>query len=300
MKLPTLEELLALRASARGLKLRARGAARALLMGNHRSARHGRGLEIEEVRPYVAGDDLRNVDWRVTARRGRLHTKLYREERERPVWLLVDLSATMFFGSRGQLKSMLAVRAAGLLAWAAALGGDRVGAVIGDGARSRVLALRSREAGVLPILRALIDLQPREPLGKMNPDPKEGLLRSLNALVRPGSVVIALSDFQSPDTQSQEQWSQLAAHSDCRWLWITDPLEEHALPKGRYLAGFDGRVAPVDGDSVRSAWLGAWALRAKRIAEIADALQIGLMRLDTGQNVVEALAATLHDEKRAA
>ena len=115
VKLPALEELLTLRAAARTLSLRAQGPARALLLGSHRSAHHGRGLEIEEVRPYVAGDDPRSIDWRVTARRGRVHTKLFREERERPVWLLVDLGASMFFGSKLQLKSMAAVRAAALL-----------------------------------------------------------------------------------------------------------------------------------------------------------------------------------------
>ena len=299
MSLPTLEELLTLRASAGGLTLRARGAALALLLGGHRSARHGRGLEIEEVRPYVAGDDLRSIDWRVTARRGRLHTKLYREERERPVWLLVDLGASMFFGSRGQLKSTLAVRAAAVLAWAAALGEDRVGAVIGNGQKTSVLALRSREAGVLPILNALIELQPRQP-GRDVAEPGVQTLRSLSPLVRPGSVVIALSDFHSPGMQSQEQWCALAAHSDCRWLWITDPLEERALPKGRFLAGFDGKVGPVDGGGVRSAWLATWAQRAARIAELTSSLRIGLLRLDTAENVADALHATLRSAKSAA
>src|SRR6202012_43382 len=103
---------------------------RALHAGAHRSAHRGRGLEFQEVRPYVSGDDPRTIDWRVTARRGRPHTKLFREERERPVWLLVDLQPGLFFGTRRQLKSALAVRTAALLAWIASLDDDRVGAVI--------------------------------------------------------------------------------------------------------------------------------------------------------------------------
>jgi uncharacterized protein (DUF58 family) len=295
---PTLEELITLQGAVRSSKLRGRGPARALLLGGHRSARHGRGLEIEEVRPYVAGDDLRSIDWRVTARRGRLHTKLYREERERPVWLLVDLGASMFFGSRGQLKSMVAVRAAALLAWAAALGEDRVGAVIGSGERTLVLPLRSRRAGVLPILNALIELQPREPSTRTGE--LDAALRSLAPLVRPGSIVIALSDFHSEETLSPAPWCALAAHSDCRWLWITDPLEERALPNGRYLAGFNGKIAPVDGARVRSAWLETWARRAARIDELTRALRIDLLRLDTAHRVAEALAATVNSSKNAA
>jgi len=133
----TLEDLVALRGAARGLSLHARRPALARLMGGHRSAHRGQGLEFEEVRPYAAGDDVRDIDWRVTARRGRPHTRLYREERERPVWIVADLHAGLFFGSRRQLKSVLLLRTAALLAWVATQGGDRVGGVVGmsDGLR---------------------------------------------------------------------------------------------------------------------------------------------------------------------
>ena len=100
--LPGLAELVALRGAAHGLSLHAHRPALAQLQGGHRSAQRGRGLEFEEVRPYAPGDDARTIDWRVTARRGRPHTKLFREERERPVWLVADLHPGLFFGSRRQ------------------------------------------------------------------------------------------------------------------------------------------------------------------------------------------------------
>lgn len=298
MKLPTLEELLTLRAAARALSLRAQGPAHALLLGTHRSAHRGRGLEIEEVRPYVAGDDPRSIDWRVTARRGRVHTKLFREERERPVWLLVELGASMFFGSKLQLKSMAAVRAAALLAWTAALGGDRVGAVISNARSVRVLPMRSREAGVLPILNALIELQPSAPAASIDHPPAP--LRALTPLVHPGSLVVALSDFQALDEDMEAHWTALSAHSDCRWLWIADPLESHALPKGRFVAGFGGRTARIDGAAVRSAWLRAWGEREARIDSFTSGRRIALTRLETGQNVIESLATSIHSSKTAA
>src|SRR5665811_1284239 len=133
MKLPDLMDLVVLRGAAHGLSLHARRPALAQLQGGHRSAQRGRGLEFEEVRPYAAGDDARTIDWRVTARRGKPHTKLFREERERPVWIVADLHPGLFFGSRRQFKSALLLRAAALLGWVAALSGDRVGAVIADG-----------------------------------------------------------------------------------------------------------------------------------------------------------------------
>ena len=250
------------------------------------------------MRPYVAGDDPRSIDWRVTARRGRVHTKLYREERERPVWLFVDLGPSMFFGSRLQFKSMVAVRAAALVAWTAALGGDRVGAVISNARETRVLPMRSREAGVLPILNALIELQPSGPAGAVNTRP--AALRTLTPLVHPGSLVLALSDFHLLNPDLEAQWTAISAHSDCRWLWITDALEATGLPKGRFVAGFGGSISRIEGASVRSAWLAAWAQRAARIESFTSGRRIGLARLGTGQSVVESLAASIRSPKTAA
>jgi uncharacterized protein (DUF58 family) len=297
VKLPDLEELLVLRGAARSLSLRTRGPARALLLGSHRSAHRGRGLEFEEVRLYAAGDDPRSIDWRVTARRGRVHTKLYREERERPVWFLVDLDTGMFFGSRAQLKSMVAVRAAALLAWVAAFAGDRVGAVLVNATEIRVLPPRSHEAGVLPLLNSLAELQPRSP-GESTPERLQGGLMTLAPLVHPGSLVLAFSDFAS--LIDQGTWSRVAAHSESRWIWISDPLERRSLPDGRFRAGSPDPVLLVDGASIRFAWLAAWREREARIRSSAQASRIELVELDTFEEVAAALARSLRPPKTAA
>lgn len=299
MKLPDLPELLQLRGAARTLTLRAHGPARALLLGSHLSAHHGRGLEFEEVRPYAAGDDPRSIDWRVTARRGRVHTKLFREERERPVWLLVDLDTAMYFGSRTQLKSMVAVRAAALLAWVAASGGDRVGAVVVNTREIRVLPPRSREVGVLPLLNVLADLQPHAP-GAPSADSLHRGVMALAPLVHPGSLVLALSDFARGRSADQGLWSAMAAHSECRWIWVRDALEIHALPDGRYRAGLAQRVVPLDGASVRPAWLAAWQEREAAINASAQSMRIELLRLDTSEEVANALSSALGLTKPAA
>jgi uncharacterized protein (DUF58 family) len=297
VKLPDLEELLVLRGAARGFSLRARGPAQALLLGSHRSAHRGRGLEFEEVRPYAAGDDPRSIDWRVTARRGRVHTKLYREERERPVWILVDLDAGMFFGSRAQLKSVVVVRAAALLAWVAASAGDRVGAVLVNAAEIRVLPPRSREAGVLPLLNSLVELQPRSPGQSASQHLQRGLM-ALAPLVHPGSLVLALSDFAG--SVDQGTWSRVAAHSEIRWIWIIDALERRSLPDGRFRAGSPDPVVPLDGASIRRTWLAAWREREARIRSAAQASGIQLVELDTSEEVAAALARSLRPSKTAA
>lgn len=108
---PTLDDLIRLNQPAKSIEL-ARSTARALQSGQYFSAFKGRGMEFDESRPYAHGDDIRSLDWRVTARTGKVHTKLFREERERPVFLSVDLRSPMFFATRGLFKSVLATRLA--------------------------------------------------------------------------------------------------------------------------------------------------------------------------------------------
>ena len=300
MIVPDLAELLALRGAAHGLSLHGRRTARATQVGAHSSAQRGRGLEFQEVRPYVAGDDPRTIDWRVTARRGRPHTKLFREERERPVWLLVDLQPGLFFGTRRQLKSALAVRTAALLAWVASLGGDRVGALIAHGgAESRILPARARQTGVLPLLEALWQCQPRVP-GQPAPLALEGALRALLPLVRPGSQILAVSDFAGLREEAESLWTALAAHSDLRLFWITDPLEEEGLPNGRVRAGLPGRLRILEGARIRERWRQAWREREARIGALAQRSAAPVVRLDTREPVEQVLRRLLRPRQSAA
>ena len=295
MLLPDLSELLALRATAQGLSLHAHRPALARLHGGHRSAQRGRGLEFEEVRLYAAGDDARSIDWRVTARRGRPHTKLFREERERPVWIVADLHAGLFFGSRRQFKSALLLRAAALLGWVATLDGDRLGAVLSGGTGSpRILPPRARQAGVLPVLEALIEVQPTAP-GAPDANALNAALIALRPLLQAGSLVLVLSDFSGLNAESDAVLAGIAARSDCRLLWITDPLEASGLPAGDFRLGLPGHLWWLDGLQSRAAWQAAWAAREKLLGEIAARLSLPLTRLETSQAVSEALPPLLRE-----
>jgi len=297
---PDLEELVALRGAAQGLNLRAGRPALARLYGGHRSAQRGRGLEFEEVRLYAAGDDARSIDWRVTARRSKPHTKLFREERERPVWLLADLHPGMYFGSRRQLKSALLLRAAALLGWAASLGGDRLGAVIADGrGPPRILPPRARNAGVLPVLEALVECQPRAP-GAATASSLHDALCALRPLLQPGSLVLLLSDFAGLDAGSEAVLGGLSVHNECRLLWIGDPLEAAGLPPGSYRVGQPGLIRWLDGAQSRAPWQAAWSARERRIEALAQRLNLPLTRLDTSQAVAETLPPLLREARWAA
>ena len=297
MKLPDLGDLVVQRASAHGLSLHAHRPAMAQLYGGHRSAQRGRGLEFEEVRQYVPGDDARTIDWRVTARRGKPHTKLFREERERPVWIVADLHPGLFFGSKRQFKSAVLLQAAAILAWVAALGGDRVGAIIADGsAAPRILPPRGREAGVLPILQALVESQPRAP-GVPVQTGLQTALTTLRPLLQPGSLVLLLSDFAQVDSPLQDLLAGIARQNDCRLLWLTDPLERNGLPAGEHRVGLPQRLWWVNGQASRNAWQAAWTERQGRLTAMAEGLNLPLVRLDTADALPESLVAVLKEPR---
>jgi uncharacterized protein (DUF58 family) len=297
MILPELDELVALRGAAHGLSLHAHRPVLARLQGAHRSAARGRGLEFEEVRLYAAGDDVRTIDWRVTARRGQPHTKLFREERERPVWLLADLHPGLYFGSRRQLKSALLLRAAALLGWIAVLGGDRLGALIPQpGGDARIFPPRGREAGVLPVLEALVEAQPRAP-GAPDSGSLGAALTHLRPLLQPGSLVLVLSDFSNLDSVAETALAGASIHHDIRLLWVTDPLERAGLPDGNFRVGLPGRLWWLDGERSRSAWQQAWSARERRLDDLAGRLDLPLIRLSTRDTVADSLPALLREPR---
>ncbi len=216
-------------------------AARARRAGGHLSLRRGRGMDYEESRAYQAGDDIRAMDWRVTARAGEPHTKLFREERERPVVLCLDLNPGMFFASRGALKSVQAARAAALFGWAAVTQGDRVGALLFNQGHHELRPRPGRQ-GILRLVRELV--VHTDPGAALTGAPAAGGLNAallrLRRLVRPGSLVILISDFYGLNPDSTQHLLFLRRHNDLVALQVLDPLETGAPPAGRYSVT-DGR-----------------------------------------------------------
>ena len=207
----------------------------------------GRGMEFAEARPYQPGDDVRHIDWRVTARTMRTHTKLYREERERPVMLVLDQCRQMFFGSRKRLKSVQAARMAALMGWRALLRGDRVGAILFSeklhyefrprGDRQQYLRLLSK---IMTVHNRIADEMKDE---KWNFESKyqlsEALIR-VRHVVQPGSLVYIFSDFHSFNEECRKQMFQLSKHNHLEVYLLSDPLEKEAPSHGNYIMS-DGK-----------------------------------------------------------
>ena len=206
-----------------------------LQTGAYVSHFRGRGMEFDESRPYQPGDDPRSIDWRVTARSTEAYTKLFREERERPVLVVVDLRSNMHFATRGCYKSVNASRAAALLSWAAHHRGDRLGGLIFGDTTHRELKPRLGRRAALRFVHELVehpDWKPGEAHTEV--DPFTNAMSALRRVARPGSLVVVVSDFQGFNLSAQSYLSSVARHNEVLAVFMNDPIERELPPPGRY------------------------------------------------------------------
>lgn len=232
-----LAQLIDERHSGRQLNLLQRNRALSALSGPNKTNFRGRGIDFEEVRAYQPGDDIRSIDWRVTARTGTAHTKIFREERERPVLVVCDQRNSMFFGSQHCCKSVLASHCSALLAWAALEQGDRIGGLVfNDHCHSEVRPRRSRRS-VLAYLNLLQDFNRQLPITADAGDGQQftTLLLELRRIVRPGSAIFLVSDFLGAlEKSALEYLYQLSRHTEITAIHCSDLLEKDLPMSGRY------------------------------------------------------------------
>jgi uncharacterized protein (DUF58 family) len=230
------QTLIELRYAARKLNLNQRKRALSLLSGPNKTNFRGRGIDFEEVRNYQPGDDIRTIDWRVTARTGTAHTKMFREERERQVLVTADQRSSMFFGSRHCCKSVLAAHIAALLSWSALQRGDRVGGLVFSEPEHREVRPRRSRRAVLALLNHLSELNQSLPA----PASGDGLqfadmLVDLRRIARPGSAIFIVSDFAGAlEEDALEHLYQLTRHMEITAVHCSDPLERALPGAGRY------------------------------------------------------------------
>ena len=275
-----------------------------LQTGAYVSHFRGRGMEFDESRPYQPGDDPRSIDWRVTARSTTAYTKLFREERERPVLVMVDLRASMHFATKGCFKSVNASRAAALLAWAAHHRGDRLGGLIFGDTTHRELKPKLGRQAALRFVHQLVehpDWQVRE-----RPDGSDGEMQltqamsSLRRVARPGSLVVILSDFQGLSRTAQSYLSSVARHNEVLALFINDPIERELPPPGRYrlVAGEDEMAIDTFTKAARADYKNAFEERSHELEVFCHRYGIHLMPLSTEDDPVATLQTALGRRSR--
>lgn len=266
---PTLDELIQLGQPARSIRM-ARTTARALQSGQYLAQFKGRGMEFDETRPYTAGDDIRSLDWRVTARTGKVHTKLFREERERPVLLSVDLRPSMFFATRGMYKSALASRLAALMAWSSFHHGDRLGGQILTGRSAQMVKPGEGHAPVLRWLKNLADAAAESQPGPNSEGLLDTALTDLCRHSKPGTLIFVLSDFRGLTETGSAALGRLARHSTVVLMLLSDPLEK-MLPLGLHRYGHAGTERLLEGDEkTRQAHLARFEAREQAVRRLAQ------------------------------
>jgi uncharacterized protein (DUF58 family) len=275
----SLRELIALKPAGEMIKL-ATPRIRAASAGGHLSPFKGRGVEFDESRPYQEGDDLRTIDWRVTARTGKPHTKVFREERNRPVILWLDLRDSMMFATHGAYKSVVAAEAAALIGWSAVANGDQLGGLVFSDRGHDELRPRLGRRAALRLMQ-LIVANPAWRPGRAEPDAGAGLhaMNRLNRVARPGSLVFLFSDFAGMDSGFDRQIMQLASHCDVQLVHIFDRVEAELPPPGEYRIHVGKRVVTVDMSDMatRESYERVFRDRQARLANLARLPGVRLM-----------------------
>jgi uncharacterized protein (DUF58 family) len=267
----TLEHLRSLEGRGRSLSFLPRQPARSVLNGRHASRLRGRGLNFEELRDYLPGDDIRSIDWKVTARTGTPHVRVFTEERDHPTLIVVDQRMSMFFGSTLNMKSVTAAEAAALAAFRILDQDDRVGGIVfGDEHIAEIRPERNRSA-LNRFLTALADANAllRADAPNVNPMPLTRVLRTVARIARRNHLIIVLSDFDEIDDETHRLVSGISRYNDLVLGLVSDPFADD-IPKGLKLVVSDGELqAEVDtADSTRHRNLRDMA--RGRLAEILD------------------------------
>ncbi|MBD1599576.1 DUF58 domain-containing protein [Pseudomonas typographi] len=296
----SLAELIEMRYRVREVQLFSRPGQRSPLVGLHHSRLRGRGVDFDQVRVYQAGDDVRNIDWRVTARAQEPHTKLFHEERERPVFLLVEQSRQLFLGSTERFKSVLAAQVAALFGWATLEHNDRVGGLVyGDREHYEIKPRRSKQS-LLQLLNRLVKVNQSLNADTLpEPGTLGGALRRAREVLRPGSLAVVLCDERALDPTAEQQLSLLARHCDVLLLPISDPLD-HALPAAgllRFAQG--GRQLEIDTQrsSVRQAYADQATARQQRWQRLASQFGTLMMPLSTERDPIDQLCDYLNPQR---
>ena len=309
-----LQHLIQLRYQSAHLSLGSQRKAYSSLSGNYSSPFKGRGLNFDEVRPYQPGDDIRNIDWNVTARTDKVHTKIFKEERERPVFIIVDLSSSMYFGTRHCLKSVTAAKAAALFAWAGADNNNRIGGLVYNHSKHIEMRPRGGHQGVLRFLKILTDFHNNERHNNEshnNNSPFENastseaakpgaintelLFARIQKVIHSGSIILFASDFNNTSDETLKHIRHIARHNDLLITHIFDPLETELPPSGQYgiTNGKQYQLLDTSNKSLRKSFQEQFQDKVDKIEQFCIQNQAKLISLATNDNVADQFLATL-------
>ncbi len=211
--------------------------------GDIRSAFKGRGMEFEEVRSYGYGDDVRDIDWRVTARKGDTYTKVFSEEKDREVYVVLDFSPYMLFGTKRELKSVSAAKLTALLGWQSLANKDRFGLILFDGYETKMFKPQNNQKNLMAIFNAVSETSTAILSRKYAPNELKDLsetLRLLQYRTKGKAMIFVISDYNNISDLAKKTLVALSRRSQLYCINVYDVIEEYAPADGRYVAEYRG------------------------------------------------------------
>ncbi|MGI9274727.1 MAG: DUF58 domain-containing protein [Endozoicomonas sp.] len=296
-----LKELVSLRIQARDLALFRRRRSRSLLAGAGQSPFKGRGIDFEEVRAYQHGDDIRSIDWRVTARRMKPHTKIFREERERPVLVLLDQTHSLFFGSQLNFKSVTAAEICSLLSWSTLLHGDRIGGLVfNEDSLSEIRPKRSKQT-LMHLLHKVEEhnrllstaTMPTSMPGQSNGSYLTRALRHARRVAHPGTNLFVISDFSQMDEEAWRHFARLSRHCEVMAIQVFDPLEANLPRPGLYdiTNGMHRKTIDTRGSGLRLKYRNHYEQAVETLKDRFGSHRIPFLRVASDQDTATQLMA---------
>ncbi|NMP17450.1 DUF58 domain-containing protein [Thalassotalea sp. Y01] len=228
----SIDALRRLQFKARGFSLVAEQPINSILSGKNASKLRGRGLNFEEMRQYQVGDDIRTMDWKVTMRTKKPHVKVYSEERERNVILLVDQRQSMFFGSKGKTKSVIAAEIAALMAWQVVASTDRIGAVVFNDNHVTHIAPKRSQNQVVKVIGEICRYNHKLTSGASQPEHHvsfENMFAQVMRIIGHDALLIMISDGYGWSDKCGEYVKRISQHNDIMLCHVTDPLERQLI-----------------------------------------------------------------------
>lgn len=288
----SLEDLIALRFHVKQRRLTQQQKLVSEKGGYHQAVRKGRGMEFNEVREYTAGDDIRHIDWKVSARTQKTHTKVFTEEVEKPIIALTEQTPNLFFGSQVRFKSVQALNVMAAIGWISLHQGDRFGGLVFNHQQHHWVEPKHQAKAIMQLLhQSLLSQQQLTSPAANNEDHWLDQLTQLQKRLRPGSRLFLIGDFLTASDGFFQKLSQLKKHADINVIHIFDPLEK-ALPSSGQLNLTDGEnEIQLNSDQAvllenyRQAYDDAWQTLQNNLAT----WHIPLMEISTQQDPIEAL-----------
>ncbi|NPA72456.1 MAG: DUF58 domain-containing protein [Gammaproteobacteria bacterium] len=265
--------------------------------GGHQALRKGRGMIFSEVRPYQAGDDIRHIDWRVTARTQKTHTKVFIEEHERPTLLITEQTSALFFGTKTRLKTAQALNITAILSWVALAQNERVGGLTFNDTQHAWVAPKRSTQTLLHHLQQSISLQQHltQPK-KANPTHWQATLKQLTRVIKPGSKVFLVGDMMQLTQESFAYIQKLAKHNDMVAIHIYDSLEK-SLPNQGWLSMTlslaSGSLFKINSGraTTREAYAQLYETQWQTAKERFTALKLPLIEIGCHQDPIASLLA---------